>query len=205
MPGDMTRAALVADLRASLLDSAKAFTAANDADFVRHLDRAAEAFTPLRPRTLVGTLSLVADQPEYAAPLDMWRYKTTNWGAARGNPWDKTWPGRLPDVRCIDGSLWFVPAPTAHQIAVLGSSFTFFYYAQHAVAAEEANTTIAAADRSLLLLRAQAEAMRELAMRDAVRPTQAQSAFSGQPKTGTPAALSRWFLEEFEASCRRVQ
>jgi len=202
MAGEMARAALAADLRASLLDAAKAFTAANDADAVRHLERAAEALTAVRPRTLAATLTLVADQPNYPAPADLWRYKSTTWGAARSQPWEKSWPGRLPDVREIDGALWLTPAPTAHQIAALGASFSFFYYARHAIGVDEADTTVAPGDRALLLLRAQAEAMRELAMRDSVRPTNAQSAWSGQPKTGTPAALARWLLEEFEMRAR---
>lgn len=199
MPGSMSQADLVADLKASLLDSAKAFTAPGDADFIRHLGAAALAITPKRLRTLADSITLVADQPVYAAPMDLWRYKSTTWGMVRPQPWDKQWPGRLPAVSDIDGQLWFMPAPTARQIATLGSAFSFFYYARHSIGAAAADTTIAAADRGLLLLRAQAEAMRELAMRDSVRPTQAQSAFSGLPKTGQPAALAQWFLDEFEA------
>lgn len=199
MPGSMARADLVADLRASLLDAGKVFTAADDADFVRHLSKAAEALTPIRPRTEVGALTLVAEQPNYAAPADLWRYKSSTWGAARAQPWEKAWPGRLPEVREAAGELWFVPPPSAHQVAVLGAGFTFFYYALHVVGANEADTTISANDRNLLLLRAQAEAMRELAMRDSVRPTTVRDGFSSQPKTGTPAALYQALLSEFNA------
>lgn len=195
----MARAALVSDLKASLMDAAKPFAAPDDADFIRHIDRAAHALSGRRTRTLVGTLQLVADQPNYAKPADFWRYKTTNWGAGkRGNPWDRTWPGRLPDVREFDDELWLVPAPTAHQVAMLGSAFTFFYYARHVVATDAAQTTVSEADRGLLLLRAQAEAMRELAMRDVVRSAAVRDGFSGQMRTNTPAALAQWFLDEFE-------
>jgi len=199
MPGSMSRADLVADLKASLLDAAKSFTAAADADFARHLDKGAEALTRVRRRTLAGTLVLEAGRAEYPAPTDLWLFKTTTWGAAHGvRPWEPSYPGRLPDVRQIDGALYFVPAPSAHQIALLGPSCPFFYYARHAVGADADETTVEPADRSLLLLRAQAEAMRELALRDSVRPTGAQSAWSGQPRTGTPAALAQWLLGEFE-------
>lgn len=195
----MARAALVADLKASLLDAAKVFSAPDDADFIRHIDRAAQALSGRRTRTLAATITLVADQPNYPKPPEFWRYKTTNWGAGkRGNPWDRTWPGRLPDVREFDDALWLVPAPTAHQVAMLGAGFTFFYYARHVVADEAAQTTVSEADRALLLLRAQAEAMRELAMRDTVRSTSVRDGFSGQMRTNTPAALAQWFLDEYE-------
>lgn len=199
----MSRADLVTDLKASLLDAGRAFTAAADADFVRHLDKAAQAMTRARRRTQAGTLMLEAGRADYAAPADLWLFKTTTWGAAHGlRPWEPGYPGRLPDVRLIDGVLWFVPAPSAQQIAVLGAACPFFYYARLAVADAANDTTVAADDRGLLLLRAQAEAMRELALRDSVRPTGVQSAWSGQPKTGTPAALAQWLLGEFERAAR---
>lgn len=201
MAGTMSQADLVADLKASLLDAAGPFKAADDADFVRHLTVAAQALNPKRPRTLASSIVLQADTAMYTAPADMWRYKSTTWGVSRPKPWEKSWPGRLPSVSDVDGVLWFSPAPTAQQIATLGAAFSFFYYARHAVGVDAADTTVSAADRGLLLLRAQGEAMRELAMRDSVRPVQAQSAFSGLPKTGTPGALARWFIEEFEARC----
>lgn len=198
MAEGMSRAELVADLKASLLDAGKVFTAPADADFVRHLGKAAQALTPRRRRTLATSITLAAGQASYDAPADLWRYKSTTWGMQRPQPWEKAWPGKLPAVSDIDGRLWFMPAPTAPQIATLGAAFSYFYYAHHQVGESAADTTVAAEDRSLLLLRAQAEAMRELAMRDSVRPAQVQSAFTGLPKNGQPAALAQWFLAEFE-------
>lgn len=195
----MARGALVTDLKASLLDAARAFAAPDDADFLRHLDRAAAALAARRPRTLAGVLTLEADRPNYPAPADMWRYKTTSWGSSyRGNPWDRTWPGRLPQVREIDGELWLMPAPTAHQVAMLGANFPFFYYARHVLGEDAAQTTVSDGDRGLLLLGAQAEAMRELAMRDSVRTASLRDGFSGQMRNNTPAALAQWLAAEFE-------
>lgn len=199
MAGTMSRADLVADLKDSLLDAAGVFAGAPNAAFERHLNAAALALTPHRPHTAVSSLALVAGQPNYAAPADLWRYKASNWGAARAQPWEKAWPGRLPDVREVGAELWLVPAPTAHQIAVLGAAFTFFYYAAQTIGDAAADTTVSPADRGLLLLRAQAEAMRELAMRDSVRPTTVRDGFSSQPKTGTPAGLCQAMLAEFDA------
>lgn len=202
MPSSMGMPALVGDLKASLIDSASAFRAPDDADFRRHIERAADAFAQLRPRTEVGEILLVADEPAYAAPDDMWRFKSALWGVRRAHPWEPSWPGRLPDVREADGMLWLTPAPTAHQVAVLGASYRFFYYARHEITEDGSGTTLGLADRSLLLLRAQAEAMRELAMRDAVRPVTARDGFSGQPRTGTPGYLAEQFMREFERRAR---
>lgn len=205
MAGTLSQADLVADLKASLLDAAKVFTAPGDADFIRHLQRAAAALTQVRRRTLAGTLALEAGRADYPAPPDLWLFKSTAWGAGHGvQPWERAWPGRLPDVRLIDGVLVFVPAPTAHQVAVLGAACPIFYYARYTVGENAADTTVEPADRSLLLLRAQAEAMRELAMRDSVRPVSAQSAYSSLSKTGQPAALAQWFLDEFEARAKEA-
>lgn len=202
MPDGMALADLVHDLRGSLQDAAGAFSAADGADFVRHLRVAAEAFAVVRPRTTVGSVVLVAEQDVYSAPADLWRFKSAIWGVRRGQPWERSWPGRLPDVRVVDGTMVLTPAPTGHQIAVLGAEYRFFYYARHVLGAEAAETTIAPEDRGLLLLRAQAEAMRELAIRDSVRPVTARDAYGGMPRSGVPSALFRAFLDEFERAVR---
>lgn len=210
MAGTMSEADLVVDLKASLLDSAGAFTAAADADFKRHLGAAALAFNGHRPRTLSGSVALVADEDTYVAPADLHRFKFLRWGAgsigAATKPWEKGYPGRLPTVREVEIggalSLVFDPAPSAEQIFWLGAEAPFFYYGRHAIAAAAAQTTIRAGDRGLLILRAQAEAMRELAMRGVTRPMAMRDGFSGMPSNGSPAALAERFLDEFNAQVR---
>ncbi|MBZ0104651.1 MAG: hypothetical protein K8H84_03380 [Sulfuricella denitrificans] len=205
MSGTMSQADLVADLKSSLHDSASVFTAETDGDFKRMLDASALDLTRFRPRTLLGTLLLQADQAEYAAPDDFVMYKSSLWGIApiaAPKPWERNYPGRLPDAfetevggaRMISLS---VP-PTAAQIATLGNQFLFYYFAAHAVDADAAKTTVKAADRSLLLLRAQAEAMRELAMRNIGKPVSVRDGMSGQPRNGTPSHLYTALMEEYE-------
>lgn len=206
MPGTMNEADLVADLKASLNEAATVFTAASDADFKRQLAAAALAFGAKRPRTLVGTLTLVAEQAQYDAPAGLQGIKSHLWGIAprmKAQPWDKTWTGRLPDLRLIEGAtpatrkLQLDPAPTAHQISVLGAEFRYYYYGAHAIGSSESNTTILPGDRQLLLLRAQAEAMRELAARNIQRPVIVREGFGSQSRNGTPSALYEKFLQEF--------
>lgn len=210
MPGTMSEADLVSDLKASLQDAASVFTGAGDSDLKRHLAAAALAFHCKRPRTLVGTLTLVADQAQYAAPADLAAIKSSLWGITpkpRAQPWEKAWPGRLPDVRLVETAsspitrkLELLPPPSAHQIAVLGAEFKFWYYGKHAIDADAAKTSVMPADRGLLILRAQAEAMRELAIRGSKKPVALRDGYSGTPRNATPSYLFETLMKEFEGA-----
>lgn len=204
MPEIMSRAELVADLAESLHDTASIFTAEDGADFRRHIDAAAQDMGKVRPRTLLGTITLVADQQAYAAPGDILIFKSALWGIGRtARPWEKSWTGHLPDVRlAVNGAtreLHLLPAPTTQQISVLGSSYKFYYFAAHSVSADAAQTTIAQGDRQLLLLRAQAEAMRELAVRNIGKPVSMRDGISGGTRNGTPTYLFEALMKEFES------
>lgn len=200
----MSRADLIADLKASLQDAARVFTATADADFIRHLDTAALDMSRKRPRTLLGTLKLEADVFDYPAPADFYIYKSALWGvtARRIQPWEKHHPGKLPDViSALNGSIreiHLLPAPSAHQINVLGSSFKFYYYAAHSIGDMAAATTIQADDRGLLLLRAQAEAMKEMSMRNIGKPVALRDGISNGPRNGTPQYLYEQLMKFFE-------
>ncbi|MFH2082087.1 MAG: hypothetical protein ABIK08_11450 [Pseudomonadota bacterium] len=206
----MSQTDLVADLKASLQDAADVFTAAADADFIRHLDMAAGDLGRFRPRTLVGTLTLTADVDLYAAPADIASFKSHLWGIsprAAQKPWEKGYPGRLPNVSVSEvGGVQAIslnPPPTAFQIGVLGSEFRYYYFARHLVGATAADTTVRSADRGLLLLRAQAEAMKEMAMRNIKKPVAMRDGLASAPRNGTPSALYQALMDEFEkeAAC----
>lgn len=204
MGGTMARGDLVADLKASLHDAAEVFTGASSADFNRLLDIAALDFARVRPRTLLGSVTLQAGSPAYALPADFYLYKADLWAdpSRMGQPWEKSYPGRLPSVRVAEvggvSSLVLTPAPNAVQIARLGTSFNFYYLARHVIDDTAANTSIDAGDRGLLLLRAQAEAMRELAMRNIGKPVALRDGLNSTPRNGTPSALYSLLMDEFE-------
>ncbi len=189
----MSQADLVADHKAALMDSADVFTAAADADFIRHLDAAALALSRHRPRTLLGQLELVADQAGYAAPGDFQVFKAALWGNTTARPWEKSWPGRIPSAHAVEvggvTEIHLDPAPTAAQISLLGSAYKFFYFAKHVISTTSASTTVRPGDRGLLLLRAQVEAMKEMAMRNIKKPVQLRDGIASAPRNGTPAAL----------------
>jgi hypothetical protein len=198
--------ALVADLKASLHDAASVFTAAQDADYTRMLGVAARDLAATkRPRTLVGEFSLVADQDIYTTvPADLLLPKVGIWGSStmRSRPWDA--PNEpLPTISRAElgGVIVLVlsPAPSARQISAFGSLYRYYYLAAH-VLSENANTsTIQDRDAGLLLLRAQAEAMRELAMRNYFKPVTLRGASPGvnMSRNGEPATLYQAMLREF--------
>ncbi len=209
MAGTMSQADLVADLKASLHDAADVFAGADDSDFKRHLDAAALAFARARPRSVQAEVTLTADVQEYAAPADCLRVTETLWHVSPRQaplPWEKNTVGSLPRVTVAEVAgvrkLLFIPPPTAQQITVLGAAYRYRYRAAHVISASAASTSIHAGDRGLLLLRAQAEALREIAIRGARKPVQLRDGLSGTPRSGVPSALYQAMLDEFEqAAC----
>jgi hypothetical protein len=194
----------------TLGNAASKFDAAADADFIRHLTAAALDLGRVRPRTLLGSLSLAADQPDYPAPADLLQPKVALWCGAekrRYKPWDPLYPGQLPRLSRVESGgaaeLWLTPAPTAAQIAVCGATFRFYYFAGHLLSDEAGGTTVAAGDRALLLLRALAEGMRELAVSGVVNPVTLSRVMAQVPSNGTPQALTEQLLREFEREAAR--
>lgn len=210
MPGSMAEADLVSDFKTSLRDCAKLFESASDADFKRLLGVAALAFGRCRPRTMVGSFELVAAMDEYdALPEDFQFFKSSLWGISPKSglmPWDTGWPGALPDFYDVevagDRKIALRPAPTAAQIAALGATYRYYYGARHVIGANAAQTTIREADRGLLILRAQAEAMRELTFRNVSKPVQIMDGVSSQPRNRTPREFMDALLREFDEGCR---
>lgn len=201
----MSRQSLITALRASLHDASGVFDAPGDADFRRLLDLAALDLGRAYARTLIGDAVLTADQSLYAAPADLLTVKTPIWGVDKrrqANPWDKDWPGRLPMLRVVEQGgarmIMLDPAPTAAQIASCGSTYRYFYYAGHVVADSGDLTTVPPAGRGLLLLRAQAEAMKEMAMRNIGKPVAMRDGITQGARNGTPAALYAQLMEQFE-------
>lgn len=195
---DLTR-----DLKAMLMESAGRFRSPDDADFARHLAVAARDYTRKRPRTLSGTLALEADRANYPAPADLLRPKASTWGTAArraAQPWEPGWPGRLPTLSLVDRELWLDPVPTLAQIARFGSAYQYFYFSAHRISKNEDDTTIPADDRDLILVRAAAAALSELALDNYTRPVQIGSVpGSGSvPRNGTPAGLAGSLIQIFE-------
>ena len=201
MAGSMTRDDLVADLKRSLHDAGSAFNAPGDADWLRFLAAALVGMQTKRPRTLLGSVILVADQDRYTiTEADFAQDKTHSWGSRPPKPWAPEYPGALPRVSVAqEGTanvLVFDPAPSMLHISAHGSTFRFWYFGTHT--ADATGSTLAPVDRPLLLLRAQAEAMRELTLRNVNKPVALRDGLSGTPRNSTPAALYQALLQEWE-------
>ncbi|MBR8137191.1 hypothetical protein [Burkholderia cenocepacia] len=213
MTGSMSRADLVADLRAALHDVRTVFEGEDgeeEATYGRLLDLAAGDFARHRPRVMTGSLQLKHGNGLYAAPMDLYRFYRTVWGdSTMLQPWE---PGyglyRKPRVDVVESngddgtpvrSLQLSPAPSIDQIVHLGAHFRYLYYANHVIAERATGTTIRPDDRDLLLLRAKAEAMREVATRDSFKPVQLRDGLNSGPRNRQPAALLQVYMAEFEA------
>lgn len=204
MAGSMSLADLAADLRASLGDTAELFDAAEDADFKRLLTLALPDMAVKRPRTRLGQVLLQAGEGRYslAALPDFLDYKSHIWDAAacRPQPWEPGYPGAVPRVAAQREDMpWlaFDPAPSAAHIALRGSTFRFYYLARHVLGEDASGTTVSADDRGLLLLRAQAEALRTVTLHQANKPVAMRDGLSGTPRNSTPAALHEMLLRLF--------
>ncbi|MCD5329602.1 hypothetical protein ACFFU8_17765 [Chromobacterium piscinae] len=202
-----TLSALAQSLRASMLGAAEEFDREPErgslAQFQRLLQVALDDYSRRRPLIVLGRLQLEAERVVYDCPADLVAVQAFDWGRAdkaRLPVWADGWPGRLPDMRVSrDGDrrvLYLMPAPSARQIGLLGSAAAYRYRSRHTL--DEQGSTIPAGDEPLVLLRAQAEAMRELAISHAVTPYQVRDGISATPRNGTPSYLHTVLMEEFE-------
>ncbi|OAM27801.1 hypothetical protein [Eikenella sp. NML01-A-086] len=190
-------------LTSSMLDSKRMF---KDEDYPRLLRTALAALNAVRPLHKVEVLKLVAWQTLYPCPEDLNSVFACWWGRsykAHTAIWADNYPGRLPEWRVLPGAqgrlLQAQPAPSARQIQILGNRCELEYCADHVLT--DTACTLDAELLDLLHLRAQAEAMRDLAMRNATTSYQLREGIGSVPRNGTPAYLYQELLAEFE---RRV-
>ncbi len=206
----MTLESLINELRASLNDAASVFIVepaqGQDPDysaFKRHLRMAALDFGRVRPRRRQAELELTAGESTYPVEEDFLRFGHSRWGVNKVKPWEDRYAGKAPQVNTIYAdaglALELLPAPTGKQIDVYGSTYPYTYYAGHAIGETASDTTILPGNRGLLILRAQAEAMKELAMRGSKKPVQLREGLASAAKNSTPAALYDQLMRAFNA------
>lgn len=203
---EMKRGALATELKASLHDAGSTFVAVDDADFLRFIDLATADFGRVRPLIRRASFDLTADAISdncYPVAPDFYEFHSAIWGAGHDIPvWSPAYPGVLPRARSVrmatGQALELTFAPTSRQIALLGSRYGYRYYACHKVDEDPALTTVRPVDRGLLILRAQAEACKELAIRNVVKPIAMRDGMSQMPRNGTPSALFIELMRLFE-------
>lgn len=199
----MSLADLVVTHKAALMDAADVFASAGAEDLEQHLKTAADDFRRVKPNVQYGEITLVADQRAYALPADIGDYKYDTWGQRRLQPWETGYSGRLPrtQLAVVAGvkKLVLDPAPTQANIDEAGSVLSYYHVVPHTIhATDGAQTTIPLALRGLLILRAQVEAMRQLAMRNSMKPVQMMEGFGNTSRNGTASYLFEALSQEFE-------
>ena len=213
MSGTMSKGDLIESLKGMLGETTLGkFKTTTDDDgsspLERHMTAALEHFSRVRKRVKFSELTLVADQSNYASPGGVLDLGYHTWGRKEQRErsyWDSNYirSRDLPRMSLIEGDsgeeIYLDPAPTAALIADLGTEFVYRYHGLHAIADLEANTTVKAEDRHLLLVRILAASLQELATRVASSPVSlGQGAVAiSMAKNGTPAALAAQAMKLF--------
>lgn len=208
----MTLDELKTELAASLRDAANKLD--QDATAMdRYIRAAAADFGRVRPRVLETSITLAADTAAYAMPATARRFHSGSWVDAwlAIEVWNR--PSNIrPPVASIreatDGGggreLILTPAPTQAYVNAVQAAHTVRYYAAHVVGETDADTTIMDEDKDLLITRAQAEAMKELALRGSGKPVNLRNASLGASvSNSTPAALYDALMRLFEHQAMR--
>jgi len=203
----LTVAELLPQYKASLNDAAAVFGSDTtsptlDDNLTRHLNVAARALSAdaKRPLLKLGTLTVSDGVDTYAAaaPADMIVARATLWNTTALREWQLPC-GPIPRVSMLADALLLSPAPTQVQINVFGSELRFTYLAAHAITDDESTSTLTDADRNLVILRAQVEAMREMTFRNIHKPVAMRSAGAGASTSNMqPSALYERLLAEYK-------
>lgn len=206
----MTLDELKTELGASLRDALNKLDGDNTA-LDRYLRAAAADFGRVRPRVLETSVTLQADVVTYDMPAEARRFHSATWIDAwlAVEAWERPARVRVPRavVREASGGgreLVLSPPPTLAFICTVEAAQTVRYYAEHTIGATEADTTIMDEDRDLILTRAQAEAMKELAIRGSGKPVDLRNASLGAGISNmTPSALYDALMKIFERQAMR--
>lgn len=199
-------------LEASLLDAANLFgadTLARKPALDQHLATALAEFNRVAPRLVSTTLTLVAKLGNYAAPADAIRFHSSEVVDDQNelSPWNEY---RIPQVPVpiithVGGvRAWqFRPTPSEFMIQRIGREYPYTYYARHVLdETTAANTTLTLEQQPLLIMRAQVESLRAIALRNAHKPVAMRDATYSQTKNGTPAALAEQTMRMWEQMVR---
>lgn len=203
MPGSMSLADLLVTHKAALMDAADVFASGGSEDLELHLKTAADDFRRVKPNMQYGEITLVAEQRAYALPAGIGDYRYDTWGQRRKLTWERGYSGRLPrtQLAVVAGvqKLVLDPAPTQANIDDAGSILPYYHAVPHVIhATDGAQTTIPLALRGLLILRAQVEAMRQLAMRNSQKQVSMMEGYGNVSRNGTASYLFEALSQEFE-------
>lgn len=203
MAEEMTLSALAETLTVTLGDARNRH--ADDDAATRHIRTAVADLHRVRPRLRTHTVTLSPGRETYPLPGDALRFHTAGWihRWLQVEPWNRmglALPGTVIHIAEGERQLELSPAPSAAFIALVGAVQTVHYYAQHTVGEQPGTTSVALEDRALVILRAQAEAMKEIAIANSGKPGTFKGGDASMPRNSTPAAVYHELMAEFERS-----
>ena len=200
-----------ADLQRSLLDARSVFGESTEQQqqFDQHLLAAVADFNRVAPLILTDKLTLQESVAIYPAPANAIRFHRTALTQDQNqiDPWD---PRRLavvptPTITMQNGvRVWELsPTPTQKMLLQLETvDYPYSYFSGHVLDEDPAKTTILDAHLPQLVLRAQVEALRAIAVRNSFKPVAIRDASLSQTRNGTPAALAEQFMRMWEQQMR---
>lgn len=188
----MALSEFVTSLKSALRDLATRFT--DPDDFERLIAAAVREYSRYRPAIVRDSVTLVAGTDSYAV-TGLRSILHSPWGRTRGKPWEDS-PGTPPNYYVESGQIVFETAPSGSDIGLWGAIFKFTGRGAHTV--DETNSTISEEDEDLILLRARAEALAELADDQAGKAGGHKSASGyGTSRDATLAGRANRLLEDW--------
>lgn len=174
-----------------------------------HLATAVTDYNRVRPRIEAWELQLVAGQQDYPAPPGALRFHLSDFVDANNalDPYDPRHLYQVPIPTLIrdsaGGRVWrFSPAPSARLIGVFGSRYRYTAVVAHVLSDVAGDTTFWPEDLPQLVMRAQVESLRALAVRNAHKPFTTRDPSLSQTRNGTPAALADQIFRDWERMVR---
>ncbi|MFP4245399.1 MAG: hypothetical protein ACLFRJ_10010 [Ectothiorhodospira sp.] len=197
----LTRTAIRAEYESSLGATASRFT---PEALDRHLDAAVQSLGYIAPLSRSDTLFLEPGTGVYPAPEDLIRPISHTWGTT-AQPWDTAYAGPRPRLLSTlepDGPrLQISPVPTHRQVIQWGAELHYRYVAGHRLT--DSTSTIPLRFAGALRLRAQLEAMRELAAAGVTDPIQLHNGMgASMPANTTPAGLMEALRKAWQEEAR---
>lgn len=179
------------ELNTKLRDLASKFTYPGDLQSA--LQASVKLYSKYRPRTVRGSVSLVASTDSYAV-AGVQSIMHSPWGRTSGKPWESS-PGTPPVWYVDGGKIVFETAPTDFDIATWGSTFSYVGRGSHTL--DATTSTIDEIDDPIITLGAQIELISDLANDSAAKSGKNGSGFSAN-RDETLAGRANALIDRWE-------
>lgn len=188
----MNVATLTTHLKTSLGDSDESF----QDDLLRLLTVALDDYSRYKPLTLNASCRISPGKQTYDVPPDFLSFKHTFWGQSTTPLWSNK-PQPLGRPLSTPQGLQFQQPITPAHIQHYGANYAYLYFAKHKIL-DNGDLTLRA-DHDLLVMRAQAQAMLELALHNADKQAAAHQHIGNQSSNSKPMHIHDMLMATFKA------